>query len=213
MAKVEINIPPQDTFSETSVARYVVNEMLRQSNMTLSAAIEKYNLVYHDNQTIQNISNKLTRNSMRLYELAQLASVCNFRLCLVGNVKDSPIVNKDDFHIDFLEETQGEQSAIGETVPRPKDNIKPIRQTTKTFDELLSVGFCESKTVNFGFMIIAGARAEEAAKWVEEHLTDDMTELQERTVYLKASRMFGIKFRNIEKNMAAILGLSIEDTE
>ena len=104
MAKVEINIPPQDSFDNISVARYIVNEMLRQSNMTLSAAIEKYNLVYHDNQTIQNISNKLTRNSMRLYELAQLASVCNFRLCLVGNVKDSPIVNKDDFHIDFLDQ-------------------------------------------------------------------------------------------------------------
>ena len=213
MAKVEINIPPQDSFDNISVARYIVNEMLRQSNMTLSAAIEKYNLVYHDNQTIQNISNKLTRNSMRLYVLAQLASVCNFRLCMVGNVKDSQTVNQDDCQVDLLEATQGEQSAIGDTVTRPKDNIKPIRQTTKTFDELLSVGFCESKTVNFGFMIIAGARAEEAAKWVEEHLTDDMTELQERTVYLKASRMFGIKFRNIEKNMAAILGLSIEDTE
>lgn len=219
MAKVEINIPPQDTFSETSVARYVVNEMLRQSNMTLSAAIEKYNHVYNDNQTIQNISNKLTRNSIRLYELSQLASVCDFRLCLVGYEKNSPIVSKEEYTLFEDEKKDGEQLSLPvfEETTQPKDgesisdSIKPPKSETikikrkpdnqKSFTELLTDGYCEVESINFDSAIVAGARCEEAAAFIEENIKQyDYDETQEIILYLAAARQFNVKVKPIHND-------------
>lgn len=219
MRKIEINIPPQDMLNEVSITRYIVYEMLRQSNMTLSAAIEKYNEIYHDNQTIQNISNKLTRNSLRIYELARLASVCNFRLCLVGYEKHSPIVSKKENTLFEDEEKDGEQLSLPvfEETTQPKDgesisdSIKPPKSETvkikrkpdnqKSFTELLTDGYCEVESINFDSAIVAGARCEEAAAFIEENIQQyDYDETQEIILYLAAARQFHVKVKPIQND-------------
>lgn len=219
MGRIEIHIPPQENYGEISAARYIVNEMLRQSDMTLSAAIEKYNEVYHFNQTIQNISNKLTRNSMRIYELAQLASVCDFRLCLVGYEKFSPIVKKEEYTLLEDEEKEGEQLSIliSDETNQPKDgdnindSIKPPKSETvkikhkpdnqKTFSELLTDGYCEVESINFDSAIVAGARCEEAAAFIEENIRQyDYDETQEIILYLAAARQYQVKVKPIKND-------------
>lgn len=207
MGRIEIHIPPQEKYCEISVARYTVNEMLRQSKMTLSAAIEKYNEFYNDNQTIQNISNKLTRNSMRIYELAQLASACNFHLCLVGYIEDSPIIRKDK-QISVSEDKETAQPKDRESI---SDSIKPPKSETvkikhkpdnqKTFSELLTDGYCEAESINFDSAIVAGARCEEAAAFIEENIRQyDYDETQEIILYLAAARQYQVKVKPIKND-------------
>ena len=219
MGRIEIHIPPQENYGEISAARYIVNEMLRQSDMTLSAAIEKYNEVYHFNQTIQNISNKLTRNSMRMYELAQLASICNFRLYLVVYEKFRKKKKKEEYTLLEDEEKEGEQLSIliSDETNQPKDgdnindSIKPPKSETvkikrkpdnqKTFSELLTDGYCEVESINFDSAIVAGARCEEAAAFIEENIRQyDYDETQEIILYLAAARQYQIKVKPIKND-------------
>lgn len=174
----EINIPPYATHLDKPVSRLIVNEMLNQRNLSLTAAVKKLNEKFPEHKTTtQNVSNKLARNSMRIYEIAQLAMACDFKLVLVG------------------EQNHQYQSTISN--PQKQNSITVEHQKSKSFTELLSDGYCEVKTLNFKSAIVAGEKSEEAAKWIEENLIDDMDETQEVMLYLSATRQFGIKVKPV----------------
>ena len=142
-----------DNKDSPSNSRAAVNEMLYLSRMKLTDLVKRLNVLYPEEKiTTQNLSNKLSRGGLRDFELAQIANACGFELRLV--YKDF-----DTF-----------QKSIDEAVD---DNAN------YKMEQALKQGQATIETKYNGFLVIAGERAEEAAKAYNLHCVsaDALTEL------------------------------------
>ena len=67
----------------------------------------------------------------------------------------------------------------------------------KAFVDLLIEGYADYKSVNFQYVIIAGAKAQEAAQWITENLDNEFDETQEIMLLIAANRQFGVNCKPI----------------
>lgn len=189
-----------------NVSSILIKKLCHSAEISMAELVRRRNELHpNDKTTPQNLSNKLSRDSLKLAEFIELANCAGFNVVFEEIEKDNRLLDLQGNPLS-AETTEIEMDVVNESMPRSKE-ITPIRQTTKSFDELLAEGYCESKTVNLGLVIIAGAKCKEAAQWIAEHLTSDMDDLRERMTFARANRKFNVKWKHIEKNLAILLGL------
>lgn len=138
--------------------------LIKEAGLNLKTAIEKFNAAYPNEQTTpQNISNKLTRDSMKLNEFVKFAEVFGYTIYF------------DDGKIPVNQ-------------PEQKKDFKP----NQNYYELLIEGFTSCKSINYKAVIIAGANAQAAAEWIESNLTDGMSEPEELLLLVSAKQEFNV---------------------
>ena len=74
---------------------------------------------------------------------------------------------------------------------------QPETKTEKTYTELLLEGYADCKSVNFQSILIAGAKAQEAAQWIIDNLDNEFSETQEIMLLIAANRQFGVNCKPI----------------
>ena len=142
-----------DNEGSQSNSRQAVNQMLYISRMKMADLVRNLNKLYPDTKyTTQNLSNKLLRGGVRDFELSQIANACGFELRLVNKEYDT-----------F-------KQAMNEAVD---DNAN------YKMEQALKQGQATIDTKYNGVLVIAGERAEEAAKAYNLHCAsaDALTEL------------------------------------
>lgn len=84
---------------------------------------------------------------------------------------------------------------IGQThLKQPK-----TKEANKTYNDLLIDGYADCESVNFDLIIIAGANAEQAAKWIKENSDEELNETQEIMLMIAANRQFGVNCKPVAK--------------
>lgn len=164
---MNIDIPTYEFIDDKPSEKAIISQMLKVSGLTLTDAIKKHNKLYPDSSfTAQNVSNKLSRNSLKLHDFAALAESCGFKLTLV-NTNDNFVV-------------------------RPKRKTGKIMIKNMQFNQLVDEGYCEARSINWESAIIVGENCNDAAVWLDEHLTDDLTIAGELKLYLDINQLFGV---------------------
>lgn len=210
MKRIKVNIDELATgATQPRISYNLIKKLCHSAEISMAELVKRRNELHPTEKTTpQNLSNKLARDSLKLSEFIELANCAGFNMVFEEIEKDNQLRDLNGNLLSSKQkETESEMDIVNEFVPRPKEYIKPIRQTTKSFDELLEEGYCESITVNLGLVIIAGEKCKEAAQWIAEHLSNDMDDLQERMMFARANRKFNVKWKHIERNMAILLGL------
>jgi len=137
--------------------------LIQNADLDLSKATRKFNKLYPDDATTsQNLSNKLYRDSLRVTEFFKLLNALGYVVSF-----------------DFAE----------------KETFKPVLSESKDetkLSALLKEGFTDCKSKNYTGIVITGAKAQEAAEFIESNLTDGMTETQELYLLISANHRFGV---------------------
>ena len=61
-------------------AKKVIKKILIEENLTMTELVEKYNKKYNKDDSIQNLSNKLSRGSLRYNEAEKIAAVLGYKI-------------------------------------------------------------------------------------------------------------------------------------
>lgn len=164
-----------------------MKQVCYSAEISLAELVRRRNALHPDDKTTpQNLSNKLSRDSLKLAEFMELVNCAGFNMVFEEKEED----NKG------LVDLQGKP--LRSKPDEPETTKEPIAEKSKTFTDLLMDGYCEVKAINFKSAIVAGARCEEAAKWIEANLKEfDYDETQEIMLYLAAARQFKVKVKPI----------------
>lgn len=164
-----------------------MKQVCYSAEISLAELVRRRNALHPDDKTTpQNLSNKLSRDSLKLAEFMELVNCAGFNMVFEEKEED----NKG------LVDLQGKP--LRSKPDEPETAKEPIAEKSKTFTDLLIDGYCEVKAINFKSAIVAGARCEEAAKWIEDNLKEfNYDETQEIMLYLAAARQFKVKVKPI----------------
>lgn len=160
----------KDEQGDKSLARAYVQKMLDFCHLSVSMLVRELNNRYPDkNTTVQNLSNKITRGTLRDYEIAQIANICGFTLKLEA-VKQ--VFNQDNT-----------LSASNETPNlKVKDEITASdsqeRPTNEEMLDRISIGYTSILSQNFGVVVFAGENATRAADFYNK-CVGNVTPMQE----------------------------------
>lgn len=171
----------------TNISYDLMKQVCYSAEISLAELVRRRNALHPDDKTTpQNLSNKLSRDSLKLAEFMELVNCAGFNMVFEEKEED----NKG------LVDLQGKP--LRSKPDEPETTKEPIAEKSKTFTDLLMDGYCEVKAINFKSAIVAGARCEEAAKWIEANLKEfDYDETQEIMLYLAAARQFKVKVKPI----------------
>lgn len=61
-------------------AKKVIKKLLIEEDLTMTELVEKYNNKYNTEDTIQNLSNKLSRGSLRYNEAEKIAAALGYKI-------------------------------------------------------------------------------------------------------------------------------------
>ena len=166
---IEINGSIFEHSSDNTFAYQLFKSLIGEYGLNLTSSIKKFNERYpEDKTTAQNLSNKLSRDSIRLTEFFKFMDAIGYH---VSFQKDGLPVRNDQ--------------------PKtPEPNIRVANNSM--FAIALNDGYASCISPNFGEIIIAGERAEDAAKWLHGHITEDMTEAQEVSAILNANNLYSV---------------------
>lgn len=160
----------KDEQGDKSLARGYVQKMLDFCHLSVSTLVRELNNRYPDkNTTVQNLSNKITRGTLRDYEIAQIANICGFTLKLEAV--------KQVFHQDNA------LPAGNETPSLPAKNEiaqsdSQERPTNKEMLDRISIGYTSIISQNFGVVVFAGENATRAADFYNK-CVGNVTPMQE----------------------------------
>lgn len=160
---------------DDKVTYHLIKLLIQEADSDLSKTTRKFNKLFPDEKTTsQNLSNKLYRDSLRVTQFLKLLSALGYTL--------SFDIVKDDF------------AKVEDTQP-----ITPAIKDDKKFSDLLIEGYADCKSINFDSIIIAGARASEAAQWIAENLDTfkEMDETQEIMLLIAANREFKVNCKPV----------------
>lgn len=160
--------------NEDSKVTYALLKLLiKNADLDLAKATRKFNKLYPDEKTTsQNLSNKLYRDSLRVTEFLKLLNA-------LGYIISFDSVDRAD--------------------------VKPLAseiKEDKKLTDLLIEGYADCQSINFDTIIIAGARATEAAQWIADNLNTfkEMDETQEIMLLIAANREFKVNCKPISKD-------------
>lgn len=152
-----------------NITRMLMKMLLKDSGLSLTKAVKKLNEIHPEHKTT-------TQN--------------------ISNKLARDTLKFQEFR--ELAEVCGYQIAlnkIGQThLKQPKS-----KEANKTYNDLLIDGYADCESVNFDLIIIAGANAEQAAKWIKENLDSEYNETQEIMLLLAANRQFGVNCKPVAK--------------
>lgn len=164
-----------DTNEENSkpLARAYIKKMLDFSNLTLSMVVRELNYLYPDKSTtVQNISNKIARGTLRDYEIAQIANICGFTLKLEG-VKQ--IIHDADNDNVLTASNQTTNLAIKNEITASDSQERPTKEEMLG---CISLGYTSIISHNFGVIVFAGENATRVADFYNKCI-GDVTPMQE----------------------------------
>lgn len=194
MKRIEANIinpSGSDSFifkpnTDSHISSILIKKICHAAEISMAELVRRRNALHPDDKTTpQNLSNKLSRDSLKLAEFIELVNIAGFTMVFEEVEKNTQLVD-----------LQGKP--LRSKPDEPETAKEPIAEKSKTFTDLLMDGYCEIKAINFKSAIVAGARCEEAAKWIEANLKEfDYDETQEIMLYLAAARQFKVKIKPI----------------
>lgn len=175
------------------ISSILIKKICHAAEITMAELVRRRNELHPTAQTTpQNLSNKLYRDTLKLSEFIELVNCAGYNVVFEEIEKDKT-----------LRDLQGNPLSQAETIsdsqPHRKDE-PPIIRVQKTFDELLEEDFTEVSTINFDSAIIAGKNCGEAATWIEEQLSADISQSKELLIYARATKKYGVKIRPISEN-------------
>ncbi len=155
----------------------VIKQLLSSANISMAKAIEMVNELHPDSQlTVQNISNKLNRGTLRFTEVINIASVCGYKFKFEPT--EQPTYNKamsqlDDSHPD------------------------------KQFRDECFLGFSSVDSPNFTEgLSIAGLNAQKAAAYLSERLKPGMSIQREIKLHDEAYKKFNVMIMAVPPDSA-----------
>lgn len=152
-----------------NITRMLMKMLLKDSGLSLTKAVKKLNEIHPEHKTT-------TQN--------------------ISNKLARDTLKFQEFR--ELAEVCGYQIAlnkIGQThLKQPKS-----KEANKTYNDLLIDGYADCESVNFDLIIIAGANAEQAAKWIKENSDEELNETQEIMLMIAANRQFGVNCKPVAK--------------
>lgn len=150
--------------------RTIFKLLIQEADLDLAKTVRKFNTTYpQETTTSQNLSNKLYRDSLRVTEFFKLIGVLGYSI---------------SFDNGKIESTQ---------------NIQSENTVEDSLSDLFVQGYSDCKSYSFDNVIIAGARAEEASKWIEDSLSEGLSEVDEVMLWILANKKFGVKCKPIKK--------------
>lgn len=134
--------------------KQILNAALTSSNLTLTKAVEKMNESYpEDASTVQNISGKITRGTLRFIEAKRLLEMCGFEIRIV------PVSEE-------VQSEPAEQYAIDEhTIARIKGH------PTLSYVDACQYGITSIQSSQFQTVMIAGQKCNEAADFYKRNMS------------------------------------------
>lgn len=86
--------------ADTSLAKTIWHNVLKDNKLTVKAAVEIYNAQHPDNTTTtQNLSNKLSKGSLRFHEMVNLLESLGYEISIkkVGATETPTTTEQDDY--------------------------------------------------------------------------------------------------------------------
>ena len=161
---------------EDSIAYFLVKRLIKDAKLNITKVVRMMNEAHPEHQTtMQNLCNKLGRDTLKVSEFLEIINMCGYDI--------------------FFEQRDADKRNVPYTEPQKTSY-------TLSFDDfstLVTEDFTDCKSINFRSIIIAGARAKEAAQWVTSQLTDDMDIQEEVIMLLNANREFNVVCKPIAK--------------
>lgn len=170
-----------DDNTPDNYTRRVFNQLLHHQQLSLTNLVAMYNgaSTPENKTTTQNISNKLTRNSMKFHDFIELADFAGYDVNFVSR-NSRPL---------------GKSSDIRDSLIIPQGEV--LKTTGVSFTTLLSEGCAMISGVNFPQILFAGRNADKAAEWVQSQLKEDISEELE-TIIIYSSNL---KFETLAKSI------------
>lgn len=142
----------------------IIKELMEHKKTNISRVVRKRNELFPEEKTTsQNLCNKLSRDTLKVTELFELAN-------LIG------------YNISF----DSEEKVIVET---PVEI--PIPPKENDFISLSQDGYSIIGGVNFRYIIVVGKRADEAAEWICEQIKNVTADADELLLIYMSSKKFG----------------------
>ena len=172
----------------------LIKKLCYAAEISMAELINRRNSLHPTAQTTpQNLSGKLKRDSLKLSEFIELVNCAGFKIIFEE-------ISQDKTLVDFKgQPIKPEFEKISESKSRRRDEPR-IVFVQKSFDELLEEDFTEVSTINFDAAIVAGKNCNEAAEWIKEQLSNDISQSQELLIYARATKKYGVKIRPIGEN-------------
>lgn len=176
------------------ISSILIKKICHAAEITMAELVRRRNELHPTAQTTpQNLSNKLYRDTLKLSEFIELVNCAGFKIIFEEITQDKTLV---DFQGNPI---KPELEKISDSKPRRRDEPR-IAPVQKSFDELVEEDFTEVSTINFDSAIVAGKQCNEAAQWIEEQLSSDISQSKELLVYARATKKYGVKIRPVGKN-------------
>ena len=153
---------------DDSIAYFLVKRLIKEAGLNITKVVRMMNEAHPEHKTTtQNLCNKLSRDTLKVSEFLEIIELCGYNFSF-------------------------EKIGSGET-----KETQPETKTEKTYTELLLEGYADCKSVNFQSILIAGAKAQEAAQWIIDNLDNEFSETQEIMLLIAANRQFGVNCKPI----------------
>lgn len=206
---VKLNGVPFEYKGDNTFAYHFFKALVKDAGLNLTSAVGKFNKVYPDLKTTpQNVSNKLTRDSIRFTEFVKFADVLGYEINLVSAKNHA---HEDDSTVVPVvsEKRTSADNAITEPYSRPRrakidaDKAGCEKMNELVFAQAVNEGCVSVTSNNFGEVIFAGKRAEEVADFysdsVAKYEADELTEAGEVLLLLHLRNQFNIHFKLLDR--------------
>lgn len=206
---VKLNGVPFEYKGDNTFAYHFFKALVKDAGLNLTSAVGKFNKVYPGLKTTpQNVSNKLTRDSIRFTEFVKFADVLGYEINLVSAKNHA---HEDDSTVVPVvsEKRTSADNAITEPYSRPRrakidaDKAGREKMNELVFAQAVNEGCVSVTSNNFGEVIFAGKRAEEVADFysdsVAKYEADELTEAGEVLLLLHLRNQFNIHFKLLDR--------------
>lgn len=192
-----------------SFAYRLFKALSKGAGLDLKRAVDKFNQTFPEIKTTpQNVSNKLTRDSIKLTEFCRFAESFGYEI-VFRRIGDT--AHEDDSAVApvVTEKRTSADNAITEPYSRPRrakidaDKAGREKMNELVFAQAVNEGCVSVTSNNFGEVIFAGKRAEEVADFysdsVAKYEADELTEAGEVLLLLHLRNQFNIHFKLLDR--------------
>lgn len=153
---------------KNNISYFLLKRLIKDFGLNISKVVRMMNENNSEHKTTpQNLSNKLSRDTLKVSEFIKLVEICGYTICFNNeNYKEENKYCNIDSRNDYL--------------------------------TLFLDGYSDCKSINFRTIIIAGANAIKAAKWIEDNQNDNMDTSQEIILLIAANRKFNVYCKPID---------------
>lgn len=150
---------------EVSGINILFKELLKYQRTTLTEIVKKHNeSCPNETTTTQNISNKLSRETMRAMELFEFVELMGYDVCFTTK---SGYERKSD------------------------KIIETSNKVDSNFMSLIDEGLSVVNGINFNYIVIAGKQANAAAEWLKNKLKEGIKDSDEALLIYLSNNKFG----------------------